>query len=81
MSWIQSSKYVGEQVTVTRGLLIYLRTYSRTHALTSTWFAYQESKTLRTRVAALESTGSEGLAQLVRGESTREAQGSKAEKA
>ena len=81
MSWIQSSKYVGEQVTVTRGLLIYLRTYPPTHALTSPWFAYQESKTLRTRVAALESTGSEGLAQLVRGESTREAQGSKAEKA
>ena len=31
------------------------------------------------RVAALESTGSEGLAQLVRGAGTREAEGSKAE--
>lgn len=39
----------------------------------------QESRTLRTRVAALESTGSEGLAQLVRGAGTREAEGSKAE--
>jgi hypothetical protein len=50
-----------------------------THALTylrGTSFARQESQTLRTRVAALESTGSEGLAQLVRGADTREAEGS-----
>ena len=43
---------------------------------------HQESQTLRTRVAALESTGSEGLAQLVRGAGTGpEAGVSKAEKA
>ena len=47
--------------------------------LPGTAFACQESRTLRTRVAALESTGSEGLAQLVRGADTREAEGSKAE--
>ena len=47
--------------------------------LPGTAFACQESRTLRTRVAALESTGSEGLAQLVRGAGTRDAEGSKAE--
>ena len=56
--------------------LTFLTTY-----LPGTVFACQESRTLRTRVAALESTGSEGLAQLVRGAGTREAEGSKAERA
>ena len=49
--------------------------------LPGTAFACQESRTLRTRVAALESTGSEGLAQLVRGAGTQEAEGNKVEKA
>ena len=64
-------------VAVTRHathFLTFLTTY-----LPGTSFACQESRTLRTRVAALESTGSEGLAQLVRGAGTREAEGSKAE--
>ena len=70
---------MGEQVAVTRHVTHFL-TFVTT-CLPGTSFACQESRTLRTRVAALESTGSEGLAQLVRGAGPREAEGSKAEKA
>ena len=68
---------MGKQVAVTRHVAHFLA--FRTTCLPGTSFACQESRTLRTRVAALESTGSEGLAQLVRGAGTREAEGSKAE--
>ena len=54
---------MGEQVAVTRHVTHFL-TFVTT-CLPGTSFACQESRTLRTRVAALESTGSEGLAQLV----------------
>ena len=67
-----------EAVCVTVSSRAVTRTYLLTHVLI---LLSQESQTLRTRVAALESTGSEGLAQLVRGAGTREAEGSKVEKA
>ena len=73
--YLRYSKPVGEQVAVTRH-----GTHFLTTCLPGTLFACQESRTLRTRVAALESTGIEGLAHLVRGAGTPEAEGSKVEK-
>ena len=70
---------MGEQVAVIRHVTHFL-TFITT-CLPGTAFACQESRTLRTRVAALESTEIEGLAHLVRGAGTPEAEGSKVEKA